>query len=164
MHKAPVKEPPRPLDEVRTHVREILAASPAFRALPAKRQAHLSEDMVRAADAAAHAIAKSSRRSETLQSVDFPTFVADLIQGTFQAIVNASIEQMEAYTQLLESVAKSVDEFMHDLVCEDEETRRHLAQNRQQILATMVLMGINRIVVTEGRITAGVTYDFKRRP
>jgi hypothetical protein len=165
MHVAPVKEAPRPLDEVRRHVREILSASPAFRALPAKRQAHLAEDMVRAADAAGHTIAKSSRPSSALvQAVDFPTFVADLIQGTFQAIVDATIEQMEAYTQLLESVAKSVDEFMHDLVCDDEKTRRKLAASRQQTLATMVLMGINRIVVTEGRITAGITYDFKRRP
>ena len=164
MHAAPVKESPRPLDEVRRHVREILSASPAFRALPAKCKARLAEDMVRAADAAAHAIAKSSRPSPTAQAVDFPTFVADLIQGTFQAIVDATVEQMEAYTQLLESVAKSVDEFMHDLVCDDEKTRRKLAASRQQTLATMVLMGINRIVVTEGRITAGVTYDFKRRP
>jgi hypothetical protein len=168
MHAAPVKEPPRPLDEVRGHVRTILAASPAFRALPAERQAQLAHDMVHAADAAAHAIARSSRRpSPTVQAVDFPTFVANLIQGTFNAIVDASIEQMEAYTRLLESVAKPLDEFMHDLLCDDdrhsdEKTRKRLAQNRQQILSTMVLMGINRIVVTEGRISAGVNYDFKR--
>src|SRR4051794_37482946 len=164
MHKSPVKEAPRPLEEVREHVREILSASPAFRALPAKRQAHLAGDMVRAADAAAHAIAKSSRPSSTVQPVDFPSFVSELIQGTFKAIVDATVEQMEAYTQLLESVAKSVDEFMHDLTCDDEKTRRRLAHDRQQTLSTMVLMGINRIVVTEGRITAGVTYDFKRSP
>lgn len=32
--------------------------------------------------------------------------------------------------------------------------RRRLAVQRQQVLATMVLMGINRIVVTDGKITA----------
>ena len=34
---------------------------------------------------------------QTLNAIAFPTFVADLIKGTFQAIVDASIQQMEAY-------------------------------------------------------------------
>ena len=33
-------------------------------------------------------------------------------------------------------------------------TRRHIAQSRQQMLSSMVLMGINRIIVTRGRIRA----------
>jgi hypothetical protein len=41
--------------------------------------------------------------------------------------------------------------------------RTQLATSRQQLLATMVLMGINRIVVTDGRITAKVLYDFQAR-
>ena len=36
--------------------------------------------------------------------------------------------------------------------------RRQLAQSRQQVLATMVLMGINRIVVTSGRIKAAMGF------
>lgn len=39
--------------------------------------------------------------------------------------------------------------------------RTQLATSRQQLLATMVLMGINRIVVTDGKIAAKVMYDFK---
>jgi hypothetical protein len=39
--------------------------------------------------------------------------------------------------------------------------RTQLATSRQQLLATMVLMGINRIVVTDGRIAAKVMFDFK---
>jgi hypothetical protein len=39
--------------------------------------------------------------------------------------------------------------------------RTQLATSRQQLLATMVLMGINRIVVTDGRISAKVMYDFQ---
>ena len=35
---------------------------------------------------------------------------------------------------------------------------RRLAQNRQQLLGTMVLMGINRIVVTSGEIHARIDY------
>jgi len=41
--------------------------------------------------------------------------------------------------------------------------RTTLATSRQQLLATMVLMGINRIVVTDGRISAKVMYDFQAR-
>jgi hypothetical protein len=36
-----------------------------------------------------------------------------------------------------------------------------VASSRQQLLATMVMMGINRIVVTDGKISAKVLYDFK---
>jgi hypothetical protein len=41
--------------------------------------------------------------------------------------------------------------------------RTQLATSRQQLLATMVMMGINRIVVTDGRIAAKVIYDFQAR-
>jgi hypothetical protein len=153
---------------------------------------------------------------QTLNAIAFPTFVADLIKGTFQAIIDASIQQMEAYAALLANVAKTVDQFMADNITDNqardflaesypghfrvdtegdtprlrvrrnaedlplpnfqrqfslaeeftdldedavEETlvpaaRRKLASNRHQVLATMVMMGINRIVVTSGRIRA----------
>ncbi len=41
--------------------------------------------------------------------------------------------------------------------------RTQLATSRQQLLATMVLMGINRIIVTDGKISAKVLYDFQAR-
>jgi hypothetical protein len=41
--------------------------------------------------------------------------------------------------------------------------RTQLASGRQQLLATMVMLGINRIVVTDGRIQAKVMYDFQAR-
>jgi hypothetical protein len=41
--------------------------------------------------------------------------------------------------------------------------RNDLAKSRQQLLATMVTMGINRIVVTDGKIQAKVLYDFQAR-
>lgn len=152
---------------------------------------------------------------QTLNAIAFPRFVADLIKGTFQAIVDASIQQMEAYGNLLANVAKTVDQFMADNITDNaardyladsypgtfrietgensahlrvregagdrpvpdfksalnlpedvdldddaaEEVlvpaaRRRLAQNRHQMLSTMVLLGINRIVVTSGRIRA----------
>jgi hypothetical protein len=159
---------------------------------------------------------------DTLNAIAFPTFVADLLKGTFQAVVDASIQQMEAYGELLANVAKTVDEFMADNISnnqardwlsnsypqlvrvdtsggeprvrmaeggidaeaaqaaarrdlslpedqsiDDDDSlesvlvpaaRRKLAQSRQQVLATMVLMGINRIVVTSGRVKAAMGF------
>jgi len=59
-----------------------------------------------------------------------------------------------------------LDDDISDL---DEETidnklipaaRDDLARSRQQLLATMVLMGINRIIVTDGKINAKVQFQF----
>jgi len=156
----------------------------------------------------------------TLNAINFPEFVASLIKGTFQAIVDASIQQMEAYAELLKNVAMTVDEFMTDNISDgaakdyladnydgflmrdmsqqapvlavnpnaqnasemptffkdlgfetpadiDEQAieekivpaaRKSMAERRQQTLATMVLMGINRIVVDEGEITAKLVF------
>jgi hypothetical protein len=151
-----------------------------------------------------------------VQKVDFPQFVSGLIQGVFQAIVNASMQQMQAYGELLSATAKSVDQFVDDHITdaqardhvanrfpslvqvdtsgdgpatlkpregadtaaldehfgvsgdlEDEEAEQNLvnrakvqmAQAKQQNLAMMVLLGINRIVVTDGKINAKVVFD-----
>lgn len=156
-----------------------------------------------------------------LGAIDFPGFVASLVQGTFQAIVDASIQQMEAYAKLLQEVSKTVDDFMADNVTDDmakdhladtygdvfqrdfrsgrpqlavtqqqsqagqlptflqdlgfdspadidnralndvvvPETRRSLAEMRHQSLATMVMMGINRVVVDDGEINAKLIFN-----
>ncbi|MFL6331779.1 MAG: hypothetical protein ACJ754_00385 [Pyrinomonadaceae bacterium] len=161
---------------------------------------------------------------DTINAIAFPTFVADLIKGTFQAIVNASIQQMEAYGNLLANVAKTVDQFMADNITDNQArdnlvarypnhfrieaddksarvrvldgaddkakpdfktdlgvaedvsldddsaeeklvpaARRSLAQQRHQLLSTMMLMGINRIVVTSGRIRATMGFHIDAR-
>jgi hypothetical protein len=41
--------------------------------------------------------------------------------------------------------------------------RTTVATGRQQLLATMVMMGINRIVVTDGKISAKVMFDFQAK-
>jgi hypothetical protein len=160
-------------------------------------------------------------------SVDFASFVGGLIQNVFQAIVNASIQQMNAYGQLLKSVAQTVDQFaqdnislnnardwlidkypgdlaldesdagetgnprltaigedadasltkigaemslrepVNDLSEDEQETRLvmaarlQMARSRQQLLASMVVLGINRIVVTDGAINAKVVFELK---
>jgi hypothetical protein len=162
---------------------------------------------------AAREAAKITR--DTLKAVEFPTFVADLIRGTYNAIIDASIKQMEAYAELVANVAKTVDHFMTDNITDNQArdylagqypahfrvdttgdaptivvregaqdkpapslrkdlelpedvqltdesaestlvpaARRKIARGRQQLLASMVMMGVNRIVVTSGRIYA----------
>lgn len=157
-----------------------------------------------------------------MDAVDFPEFVSGLITGVFDSIVNASIRQMDAYSKLLESVVKSVNEFATDnftlnqgrdwltdrfpqhlttnvemgqprlglteyaeengteeiqqalgmegsIDLDSEESEQALAQRgqlemarlRQKQLATMVLLGINRVVVTDGLINAKVMVDVK---
>lgn len=155
-----------------------------------------------------------------LGAIGFPDFCASLIQGTFQAIVDSSIQQMEAYSNLLAETAKTVDTFMEDNISEDmardhltsnygdifqkdlstgqpqmtvnteavgagqlpsflkelgfdspmdldqssveqvviPQTRKTLAEMRHQSLATMVMMGINRIVVSDGEINAKLQF------
>lgn len=159
--------------------------------------------------------------TEQIEDVNFPQFVASLVDGVFTAIVDSSIKQMEAYAELVKNVAKSVDQYMKDNITPnqardylatrypdhlevdlageapkikpreghdedslpdffadlglkapvkslDEEVveeqlvpaaRRRMAMDRQQMLATMVLMGINRLVVTDGKLEASVIFE-----
>src|SRR3954470_7344747 len=52
-------------------------------------------------------------------AVDFPAFVGGLIQNVFQAIVTASMQQMEAYGKLLKAVAQTVDQFAQDNISQN---------------------------------------------
>jgi hypothetical protein len=163
----------------------------------------------------------SAAFTEMINEVNFPRFVAGLIDGVFNAIVSSSIKQMEAYAELVKNVSKSVDQYMKDNVSEnnardyladryphvfeidiegkkprlkprqglDEENlpdfsaelgmkdkiesldddvvedkivpaaRRRVAMDRQQLLATMVMMGVNRLVVTNGTIEASCMFQ-----
>ena len=78
------------------------------------------------------------RQSPTREEIDLRSFVVALVRGTFDAIVNASIKQLEAYAELLAAVAQSVDGF------KQEGDDRYLAR-RQQWVAREVLAGIYRI-------------------
>jgi hypothetical protein len=167
---------------------------------------------------------------QLINDVKFPVFVASLIEGVFHAIVRASIEQMQAYTEMIAAVAKSLKQFTDDNVSENQgrdhmvdkfpdlfeigtddfgdspgprlklrdgvdesaalkrvnsmkfedgnvmksmdlsdenveialvtAARMQLAKQRQQLMASIVLMGINRIVITDGKISAKIMYDF----
>jgi hypothetical protein len=162
--------------------------------------------------------------------IDFPAFVAGLIHNTFDAIVDAAIRQMEAFADLVSSVARTAEDFARDNVSvnaardwlaskypadlrldlqaeggpqllprapaagaagadgaegdtphspgwladfglADQEltpelineqlvpkARERVGRDRQQMLATMVLLGMNRVVVKDGTITARLQF------
>jgi hypothetical protein len=237
-------------DEIRANLRKIGAYAASLVQEDFAQSERLGQTPVLASATAADEFAPRAASQvagvtrETLNAVAFPTFVADLIKGTFNAIVDASIQQMEAFGTLIANVAKTVDQFMADNITDnqardwlaatypeqfqvvvtrgdddarggrdrsgrppgrapagragattptsarlrvrssasaqgkpnlrsdlslprdvdlDDKTaeevlvpaaRRRLAQQRHELLSTMVLMGINRIVVTSGRIYA----------
>lgn len=180
------------------------------------------ETTVRPRAAATETLA--ARAGALSDEINFPAFVASLIHGTFDAMVDAAIRQMEAFAELVSAVAKDVDRFTsenvtsnqvrdwlaeqypRDLVLdletgsqptlrrrtlssetdEDEAyspiwfadyglegeelndeliegvlvpmARRRVGENRLQTLATMVLMGMNRIIVRDGTIAAKVRF------
>ena len=161
------------------------------------------------------------RVAETLEAVDFPGFISSLVTGTFQAIVDATIQQLHEYADLIKSLSLSVNEFARQNVTVGQARQRlfekhnadlqmsipgpgeegtpHLiprensigespqwladyglegeslteelvegplleasrlmtAEDRLQMLASMVLMGINRIVVNKGHIRAKMQF------
>ena len=102
----------------------------------------------------------------TLNAIDFPTFVASLIQGTFQAIVDASIQQMEAYAELLKNVAGTVDRFMGDNVT-DGQAKDYLADQYSGVLGRDTSGGTAKMVVRQSRASCPAssrTSAFDARP
>ncbi len=55
-----------------------------------------------------------------MDEIGFADFVASLIHGTFDAIVDSSIRQMEAFADLVSSLSKTVDDFSRDNVTDNQ--------------------------------------------
>lgn len=115
---------------------ETLERSRTFASLSAGRQIRFLEHGERLIEAVA---GPYDLRPPELKSRDFPDFVADLIGGVFEAVVDASIRQMEAYGDLLKDATSAVD-------------AHRRSPRRQQLLATMVLMGIGRVAMLDDGI------------
>ncbi len=158
------------------------------------------------------------RAGAMVNEIDFPGFVSQLVHGTFDAIVDASIRQMESYSSLVSAVAKTVDQFTEENVTYNQardwlasrypgdvavklpeagetepqlvprnedlspvwlvdyglegqtlsselleqqvlpQVRTRVGAERQQLLATMVLLGLNRVAVRDGSISAKVMF------
>jgi len=162
----------------------------------------------------------------TRDAIDFPGFVTSLISGVFQAMTTSTIQQLQAYADLLGAVGMSTSQFASSSITDGramdwvaqrfpafrvvvaegqpphlalnenadmpdadelksaleatddevgtvddgelEETllplvKRKLARERQAMLSTMLLMGMNRIVVTDGRIRASMELQVDAR-
>jgi len=168
-----LKNSSQPKNLVSQKVKALLHRSPAFSQLPVRTQSQIARDTT----SIAVYLTKVSKGTagKLLKQVDFPDFVAGLVNGVFQAVVTSSIDQMKAYAELVANISKALDEFSNQNIsdkqardfltkqcrdCFKQERAKALplparaATSRQQLLATMVLMGINRIVVTDGRIRA----------
>ena len=164
----------------------------------------------------------AARAGALSDEIAFPEFVAGLVHGTFDAVVDSAIRQMESYASLVSAVAKPVEEFTRENVSENQakdylvqqyprdlylsldgpptvmprpsddkenpdqprspewlasfnvggqeltpeliqetlipEAQKRLGRSRQQMLATMVLLGLNRVVVKDGSISARLRF------
>jgi hypothetical protein len=161
------------------------------------------------------------RAAAALEAIDFPGFVASLLTGTFQAIVDSSAQQVRTYAELVSNLTKSLDQFSAENVSEDQARerlaqqhpkelvlvfpptgvagrprllprgdaegsspawldryglagevltaeltdgalvaagRQQVGEERLQTLATMVLMGVNRVVVSDGDVKAKLQF------
>lgn len=165
------------------------------------------------------------RARRALDAVDFPSFVAELIRGTFQAVVDATAQQVREYAKLVADLSQSLDNFTRDNVSQNqgrdwlvekyprdltlalpspgEDTapqilprddaeespdwladfglegeelttelaegpllnagRRALGEERMRTLATMVLIGVNRIVIDDGQLRARLQFHARAR-
>jgi hypothetical protein len=72
-----------------------------------------------------------------------------------------AMARVNASLPLDKPITKIDDELVEALLVPAAQTQ--LATGRQQLLATMVMMGINRIVVTDGKIQAKVMFDFQAK-
>ncbi len=90
--------------------REIATTQPADTGAPPFGGDQQSAPKEKATDAL-------GRRAGALSDeIDFPAFVASLVHGTFDAIVDSSIKQMESFADLVSAVAKPLDQFAQENV------------------------------------------------
>ena len=164
------------------------------------------------------------RAGALMDEIAFPTFVASLLHGTYDAIVDSSIKQVEGFAELVSAVSKPLEQFasenvtlgqvrawlveqypqdvtllqeggsytlaplrqpdderpapawLGDFGAADEQftaellegrivpaARNQVAQTRLSTLSTMVLLGMQRVVVKDGSINASLRFKAQAR-
>ena len=207
--------------------RELPDASPPADAAPAEATPPAAPATPAKREQASDAIGR--RAGALSDELDFPAFVASLVHGTFDAIVDSSIRQMESFADLVAAVAKPLDQFTSENVTANQardylvdqyprdvglskangdttlvpiarpaaanasdetddgdgsspawladfglageqltpelleqqvlpHARESVARQRLQTLSTMVLLGMNRVIVKDGSINARVRF------
>lgn len=118
-HKQAHNLPDNP-DERREWVAGFLARGKAFRRLSQSEREDLVDSVTRIIDYWTDTAGREAEAEALVDAIDFPDFVSSLVQGVFDAIVGASIQQMEAYQDLLNSVAQTIDQFREDSVTDTQ--------------------------------------------
>lgn len=114
-----------PMRESFHQIDALLREAPAFRELAESRRREVAADLAVIANfleppagpprAGKGALGRKSGPSPVAsKSVQLPEFVRALLAGTFQAVVDASVQQMHAYAALVAEVARSVDQLRAD--------------------------------------------------
>ena len=106
----------RRLEILMAEIRE-LPRSAAFNELPMdekKRIASALRDLATKVRALkpepVSGVSQKAQFGALVDEVDFPNFVGTLIKDTFNAIVDSSIQQMEAYGKLVSEVATTIED------------------------------------------------------
>ena len=105
---------------VRQAVRNQLEHSPAFSRLPLATRTQIARDTIRMADYLTEPREGAEASGKLVDEVDFPDFVADLLNGVFDANLMSSIDQMKAYAKLVAAVWKSVKSFSDENVTNNQ--------------------------------------------
>lgn len=221
MASQPPRMPPPPAPRTRSPAApaQAMAGSIWGNRAPAE-PAYAEEEPQQPASAPKPAATETiGRRAGALSDeLDFPEFVASLINGTWDALVDSSIRQMDAFSDMVAAIAKPIEQFRDenvtanqardwlisqhpsDLVLARDESgyvvaptvdadtgegpapgwladyglpveplstevieeqlipaaRTRMARDRMQTLATMVMLGMNRLIVKDGSITARI--------
>jgi hypothetical protein len=101
----------------------LLRESPAFQALAESQRHRVAADLAVVAaflrpeagpPRAGKGLRTGPRLGALLREVALPEFVRALVAGTFQAVVDASLQQMKAYAELMAAMARSVDSLRGD--------------------------------------------------
>jgi hypothetical protein len=91
-----------------------------------------------------------------VQDLGFVEFTAGLINGTFDAIVGATLKQMQGYSQLVADLAKTVSQFQAENVS-DAQINQYLAERYPDGEGTTVVRSNYTFVDTPEDTAAGIS-------
>jgi hypothetical protein len=100
------------------------------------------------ADAGSRALAAASQ----LEKIGFVDFTVDLVKGVYEVIVDASMQQLEAYAELVTKISKSLQEYQDEVLGPDEKDKQEKAEN--YIKEVLGFQEQDTYTLTEDQVTA----------
>jgi len=64
-----------------------------------------------------------------LEKIGFVDFTVDLVKGVYEVIVSSSMEQLQAYADLVSKVSKSLEEYQNEILGADETEQQAKAES-----------------------------------